>query len=165
MQKDYDNALRVLEEGMEITKELGDRRILVTVLSTLGSVAFEKGDFPVAANRFRESLMISHEVGDKYTMAKCFEGFADMLINLKTFDQAAILSAKYFSLLESSRKNLIEGELDKIDTMKKAIKENISDEDFEKYWKEGEAMSNEQGIEYVMKISERLSIPETSGNQ
>lgn len=154
MQKDYDNARRILEQSLVILKELGDRRIYVTPLSTLGTVAYETGDIPLAVKYLNESLIISHEVGDKYTMAKCFEGFADILIQLKKFESACKLTSKYFSLLESTQKNVIEGETIRVETMRASIKENLSDEEFEKLWSEGKTMTNEEGIEFVKNISE-----------
>ncbi len=45
MQKDYINSQLILEECLEIIKELGDRRVYVTPLNTLGNVALELGEY------------------------------------------------------------------------------------------------------------------------
>lgn len=148
MLKDFDESERLLEESLEIIREIGDRRIYVTAISTLGSIANDRDDYPKAVKMYKESIIISNELGDKYTISKGFEGFATIFVKLKKFKEACLMAEKYISLLESSNKNIIEGELTRIEEMKADLKSNLSIEDFEKYWIEGEAMTVEQALDY-----------------
>ncbi|MEZ4690553.1 MAG: tetratricopeptide repeat protein [Ignavibacteria bacterium] len=76
-------AERYLEESIEILKDIGDRRVYVTPISTLGSILIEKEDFNKAMRMFTEAIKIAEELGDNYTIAKGFEGISDIFIRLK----------------------------------------------------------------------------------
>jgi hypothetical protein len=51
--------------------------------------------------------------------------------------------------LESSNKNVVEGELIRIEEIKKVLRENLDAADFEKYWADGETLKTEDAISYV----------------
>ncbi|MEO6695803.1 MAG: tetratricopeptide repeat protein [Ignavibacteria bacterium] len=153
MQKNFEESSRFLEESLDITRDLGDRRIMVTTISTLGSIAFDTDDIAGAVRYFTESINISNELGDNYTISKGLEGFAGILLKLKKYKEACLIGAKYAFLLESSNKNLIEGELIRINEMKTNLKMNLSVKDYEKYWAEGMAMSVEEAIEHISLIN------------
>ena len=158
MIKDFEKSVIYLEEALEIIREIGDRRIYVTAVGTLGSIANDKGDYPKAVKMYTESIVISKELGDKYSMAKGIEGFATILVIQKKFKEACLLAAKYISLLESSNKNIIEGELTRIEDIKATLKSNLSESDFEKYWTEGEAMTVEDALLIMSNEVSRLTI-------
>ena len=149
MIKDYDESERRLEESLEISEELGDKRILVTTIGTLGSIAIDRGDYCKAVKLHSRAVEIAGEIGDKYSMAKGIEGFAMILVALKKYKEGCLMAAKYISLLESSNKNMIEGEYIRIEEIKTTLKSNLSDAYFQKYWTEGESMSIEKVLEYA----------------
>lgn len=156
MQQNYDEAERLLEEGLEITRDLGDRRIYVVSICTLGSVAVDKGDLSKAVKMFIDAIVISNEIGDKYTIAKGLEGLATVLMKLKKFDIGCLMASKFVSLFESTNRNVIEGELIRIEEFKTTLKSNLGDGDFKKYWAEGESMTIEKVIEYETSILELI---------
>ncbi|MFZ1461879.1 MAG: tetratricopeptide repeat protein [Ignavibacteria bacterium] len=149
MVKDFDESQRWLEESLEITEEIGDKRISVTTLGTLGSIAVDSGDYSKAVKLHRRSIEIADEIGDKYSMAKGIEGFAMILVALKKYKAGCFMAAKYISLLKASNKNMIEGELIRIEEIKTTLKSNLNDDEFHKYWSEGETMTIEKVLEYA----------------
>lgn len=152
MVKDFDESEKRLEESLEITEQIGDKRISVTTLSTLGSIAHDRGDFTKAFNLQRRSIEIANEIGDKYSMAKGIEGFAFILVSLKKYNIGCKMAARYISLLESSNKNIIEGELVRIEEIKTTLKSNLTEPEFRKYWAEGENMTIENVLENASSI-------------
>lgn len=152
MLKEYDEAERLIEESLVIIRDLGDKRVFVTAVSTLGSIANDKGDFEKAKKMFIESITVSNEIGDRYSLSKGFEGFAEIYLSQKNYNASCILAAKYISLLESSKKNIIEGEIVRIKNIKSALRSNLSETDYETYWKKGESMTAEETMEFINEI-------------
>lgn len=149
MQHKYAEAENYLERSLAITKELGDKRIQVTTLATLGSIANDLIDFTKAAKMFKESITLSNEIGDKYSLGKGIEGIASIFLKINKFEECCLLSGQYFSLLQSSNKNMIDAELIKIEEMKTELRSNLSEVVFEKLLEEGEKMSIEKVFKYA----------------
>ncbi len=159
MQKDYDKAERVLEESLGIIRELGDRRVYVTPLNTLGTIAVERNEFQKAIRLFNESIAIAKDIGDKYSIAKGIEGFAAMLMSMKKFREGCRLCAVYYSLLESSHINFVEGEQVRIEELKKILRENLDEAEFKKYWEEGGKLTVDEAIDNIDTITKSLMLP------
>jgi len=68
-QGDYPAARTLLEEGLELKRELEDRRGIASSLSTLGSVARYQGDYRAARALLEESLAIRREQCDRWGIA------------------------------------------------------------------------------------------------
>ncbi len=54
--------------------------------------------------------------------------------------------------MKSSNKNLIKAEFERFDMFKTTLKTNLGESEFEKCWSEGEAMTIEEAVAYVMSI-------------
>jgi tetratricopeptide (TPR) repeat protein len=61
----------VVEEGLALFRELGDKEGIASSLNTLGSVASQEKDYASARLFMEESLTFRHEAGDKYGIAVC----------------------------------------------------------------------------------------------
>lgn len=149
MQKDFEEAEKCLLESLEIIKEIGDKRVYVTAINTLANIAYDTGDYPKAVQLFCESLVIADEIGDNYSIAKDFEGFANIYIAMENYEMGCRMAGKYISLMNATNRNLIEGELERIENTKEILKSKLGDTDFEKYWSEGENMNIESALKYV----------------
>ena len=68
-QGDYPGARALLQESLELKRELGDRRGIASSLSTLGSVARYQGDYQAARALLEESLAIRREQNDQWGIA------------------------------------------------------------------------------------------------
>ena len=64
-QTDFAAARPLLEQGLAISRGLGDRLGLARSLNNLGSLAFEQGDYPAAQTLYEESLAVWRELGDR----------------------------------------------------------------------------------------------------
>ena len=78
-QGDYLAARALLEEGLAIRRELGDRRGTAGSLSNLGVVAINQGDYPAARALYQESLAIDREIGDRWSIAMSLNNLANVV--------------------------------------------------------------------------------------
>jgi len=67
---DYSQARTLYEEGLSISRELGDRRRVAAALGNLGMIACEQGAYSTAIARHEESLAIWRELGDRIGIAR-----------------------------------------------------------------------------------------------
>jgi tetratricopeptide (TPR) repeat protein len=64
-QGDYASAQALLEEGLALFREIGDKGGVAVSLNTLGNVAKEQGDYSSARSLLEESLALQRELGNK----------------------------------------------------------------------------------------------------
>lgn len=70
-----DRAARSLQEGLDLAKKLGDRRVEANVLSGLGLIAEIQGNYAEAVTNYQQALAIRQKLND-------LRGAAGMHINL-----------------------------------------------------------------------------------
>lgn len=149
MQGHHDKARQLLEESLKITRDLGDIRIMVFPLSTLGLIETEYKKYNESIRLFKEVILISKELNDKYSLAKGFDGYAYNFLLLKNYEYACIAAEKYISLMSTSNKNVTDAERERFGMFRTSLKENLGKEDFEKFWKKGEAMNIDEAFEFI----------------
>ena len=60
----FEHAAKLLQEGLDISRQMGDRINTANCLYNLGSLAAYLGDFDAYESSYREALNIRHEMGD-----------------------------------------------------------------------------------------------------
>ena len=65
---DYETALRYLEQSLEISREIGDRKNEGGALNNIGEIYRARGDYETAFRYLEQSLEISREIGDRSVM-------------------------------------------------------------------------------------------------
>ncbi len=73
-QGDYDTALALIDEGVTIAREVGDKRTIAMLLAHKGSLASSHGDEATASTYYDECLTLSREVGYKAGVATSLQG-------------------------------------------------------------------------------------------
>jgi non-specific serine/threonine protein kinase len=68
-QGDYTAARALLEEGLALYRELGDRHGVANGLNNLGTVAWMRGDYAAAHTLYGESRNLARELGDRWGVA------------------------------------------------------------------------------------------------
>jgi len=61
---DSDKAEKLIEEGLEVSRELGNKDDIASGLNNLASVVYERGDYTKARELIEETLAIDRESGD-----------------------------------------------------------------------------------------------------
>jgi len=65
----YAEAQRLLEQSLEIAREIGDNRRIAAVLQPLGMVCLGRGDVAAARRHLTEALAMARELGNKRELA------------------------------------------------------------------------------------------------
>ena len=61
----YQQAIDLLEQSLDITREIGDRAIERRALGNLGNAYLNLGQYQRAIDLFEKSLVISREIGNR----------------------------------------------------------------------------------------------------
>ncbi len=67
----YDEGIRIIEEQLDISERIADKRNLVTLYTNLGIIYLEKGNLDNALICFEKGLALAEELGDKFNTAIC----------------------------------------------------------------------------------------------
>jgi tetratricopeptide (TPR) repeat protein len=70
----YDEADRLLGEGLEISRGLGNAWAIAYSLDFLSTSAYARGAYAEAENLLQEGLVLSQQVGDRFTTAYALNG-------------------------------------------------------------------------------------------
>ena len=76
IQDDNQRALILLEQSLDLSRHLDDRRGIATALNGLGNVALQQGDYTSAATHFGESLALRRELSDTWGIATSLNNLA-----------------------------------------------------------------------------------------
>ncbi len=76
LQGDYAGASSKFEDGLSVSRRIGDRTGIYVAMYNLALVSFARGDHEHAARWFGEGLTLSEQMGDRANVAYCLEGLA-----------------------------------------------------------------------------------------
>ena len=153
-QGDYARATRLLEESLELRRQLGNKWGIAVSLGTLGWVAMHEGDWQRAVARLGESLEVRKEIEDRGGSAWCLERLAELAIARGKAEKAVrLLSAA--AVLRISIGSVIDP-VDQPDyqKMRAALRMELGEERFTAIWTEGRVLSLEQAIAYALQDSD-----------
>jgi predicted ATPase/class 3 adenylate cyclase/Tfp pilus assembly protein PilF len=95
---DFSTARMRLEESLEISRKLGDKQGVATVINNLGWIAAQLGELDAAEKLSQESLALHTELGDKRGRAVAFNNLAWAAYAQSEFALAYSLQEKNLSL-------------------------------------------------------------------
>jgi predicted ATPase/class 3 adenylate cyclase len=95
---EYITARPLLEESLEIWRELGDKKGMATVINNLGWIAAQLGELISASELSGESLTLHAELGNKRGMAVAFNNLSIVAFVQADFSRAFSLQEKSLSL-------------------------------------------------------------------
>jgi predicted ATPase/class 3 adenylate cyclase/Tfp pilus assembly protein PilF len=87
-QHDFEPAAELLEAGLALYQEIGDKRGCAWAISELGHLALYQGDDERAATRYAEGLALSRELGDTYNSAWALNHLGTVALRSGTPEQA-----------------------------------------------------------------------------
>jgi len=161
-QGDYATARSMHEESLAIRRELRDTEGIASSLNNLGLVADDQGDFASARSLHEESLAMLRELGDKRGCAECLAGLGGVAAGMgqaQSQTQAVWYAERGSRLLGAAQALLeaigavlgAEGRM-VYEQQVASARAQLSEEEFEKAWAEGRAMSMEAAIEYAIDV-------------
>ncbi|MGH7600482.1 MAG: tetratricopeptide repeat protein, partial [bacterium] len=95
---DYIIARPLIEESLEIWRELGDKKGMATVINNLGWIAAQLGELISASELSGESLTLHAELGDKRGMAVAFNNLSTVAFVQAEFSRARSLQENSLNL-------------------------------------------------------------------
>lgn len=101
-QSDYAEAWALLEQGLALCRELGDKRGIGFSLNSLGHMSLYQGDYATARELFTESLALFRELGDKPDIAASFNNLGSMATNQGNYAEARALLEQSLALFRES---------------------------------------------------------------
>ena len=94
----YDTAFELMNEALDIMRELNDIRGIARALWQLGGCAVRHGKYDQATQYFREALPYLRIIGDRGQTAIALSGLAEVAIRQGDFKQAAILEKESIAM-------------------------------------------------------------------
>lgn len=85
---EFDDAFAYIEQACELYAELGDRRGVSNMLTTLGETARQRGDYPKAAELYQQALTIAREIGEHTSQIICLNNLGGVRVGMGDHDAA-----------------------------------------------------------------------------
>ena len=85
---DVDRARKLIEESLQISRDMGDRSGIKDTLVRLGILEYDQGRFEEAAKSYEESLAINRESGDKLSIAILLNNLGNVYSNQGDYSRA-----------------------------------------------------------------------------
>jgi len=95
---DYPAARKLLEQSLELSRALGDRKGVALVLNNLGAVAIEQGDHAAARGLYEESLALLRELGERPIAAGVLGNLAIVAHECGDLDAARAMSEESLAM-------------------------------------------------------------------
>jgi non-specific serine/threonine protein kinase len=149
----YERAADFYEQSLDINRELDSHLSLAIPLFNLAWVSLRYNDYSQAKGLLEETLKLFREFGDESRILYCVGGFAALMgINGKPAHATRLFGAVE-SLLETigmdwSTDRTDQKEFDRYLTI---VRDQLDEAAFARAWKEGQAMTLEQAIEFALK--------------
>jgi predicted ATPase/DNA-binding SARP family transcriptional activator len=148
--KDYQSAMALFEESLALSRELADKQGIAAALGNLGLVSQYRRDYHQATTLLAESLALYYELGDRLGVAERLEELAGVACVQEQLERSTRLLGASETLRGaigalSSPSARAEHECYAI-----AAREGLGQEAFALAWTQGQAMTMEQVIEYVL---------------
>lgn len=84
----YEQSYSYLEQAQALYRELGDRRGVSNMLSTMGETARQRGDYPAAVRLYQEALAIARDIGERTGQIICLNNLGGARLGLGDYDEA-----------------------------------------------------------------------------
>ena len=97
-QGDSTRATILLEESLDLSRALADRRLIAYILSALGELRYSRGDYEQATALYEESLPLLRELGDKLVLPLALSQWGQILLAQGEYEQSRALCEESLAL-------------------------------------------------------------------
>lgn len=159
---DHERAVRHFEEGLVLSREVGDRLTGHMALCGLALSSRIRGERGRAARLYAEALALAAEAGDRADAAHCVEGLAGLIAEGGDPERAARLFGASEALLETAGASHYAPAQERAihEEAFEALRSGLGEETFEALRTAGRRMTPELAVEYALESPpERASRP------
>ena len=144
--KNYDEAEYILLEAYKISKDCGYNMNLFPIRIHLGRLYTETGNFPSAINIYKEYLNERDKPGGEFFMNDVIAGFGRIFYERKKYIEAVKLFGLIESLSKGGKIKPLNKNFNLRDTEKDNILNELGEEEYRKYWNEGNVMKLDDAV-------------------
>jgi DNA-binding NarL/FixJ family response regulator len=149
---EFSEAQVSYEKSLVIFQELGAVRECAGVIHNLGHTFLHQGDAGHAAQLFKESMEMHRNQGNRRGIAECLTGFAAIAVRKNLAVQAAGLLASSTRFGGEASGSMWVAERMEYEGILSAIRQQLTDGQFEAAQDEGRIWSLEHAIEVALKL-------------
>lgn len=146
--KNYDEAEYILLEAYKISKDCGYNMNLFPIRIHLGRLYTETENYTSAINIYKEYLNEREKPGGEFFMNDVIAGFGRIFYERKKYIEAVKLFGLIESLSKGGKIKPLNKNFNLRDTEKNNILNDLGEEEYGKYWNEG----NEMKLDYAVNI-------------
>jgi predicted ATPase/class 3 adenylate cyclase len=144
-------ARAYLEEALAIDRKLNDEDGVATDLLNLGVVALDEREYEKARSLLLESLILFQKVEDTHGMADCLENLMGVEGSGEgSAERAPVLAGAAEVLREEAGAPLSPQEMARYERYLAAARAKLDDESWQRGWKDGQSMTTEEVVGYVL---------------
>jgi CHAT domain-containing protein/tetratricopeptide (TPR) repeat protein len=101
--------LQAWRQALEIYQETGDRAGESVVLTNIGAVLINLGQYPQALEHYQQALAIARDIGDRAVEGASFSGIGEVYRNLGQYPQALEYYQQALMIIRSTENRAVEG--------------------------------------------------------
>jgi non-specific serine/threonine protein kinase len=151
-QGDYARAARLVQESLELRRQLGNQWGVGVSLGTLGWVVLRQGDRRQAATHLSASLTLRQEIGDQGGCAWCLERLGEIAQADGQTGKAARLFGAAAGLRRAIGSVIDPADREEYDRRLATLREALGEAQFAAAWEAGRALNLEQAVAYALEV-------------
>jgi tetratricopeptide (TPR) repeat protein len=150
-QGDHERAQSLAEERLGLWRSVGFGLQIAWAIYDLGRIAVLQNNLGTAVSRFKESLLLFQQKGSLKDKILCLIGPAHLLTAQGKMEHATRLYGAFQNLSESNHVELEPYDRAEMERIFKTLHADLEETQFARAWAEGEKMSLDEAIDYVLK--------------
>jgi predicted ATPase/DNA-binding CsgD family transcriptional regulator len=154
-------AKSIYEDCLKICRLTGERRRIAMVLGNLGIIAERMRQYEQAKSLIQESILLACEIDYKYTIPAKLSLMAGVFAGQGHMNRAAHLLSASLAINETLGIVAQANTQVEIDRYTSNLRTQLGEEVFNTYWREGQKMSLERAVQYVLEEA----IPQSVSDQ
>ncbi|HXQ37927.1 MAG TPA: hypothetical protein VN843_28225, partial [Anaerolineales bacterium] len=151
--KDYEEARSLLEKAFHAHQEIGARFNVILVKSSLAHMERELGNYVIALDIYRETIVAFRDVAQTGAVAHQLECFGFIALAQNHPERALQLFAAANALREKGGTPMNPDEQVYFDDQLKGLREKMDEIQFDSIWSRGLVLTMEQAIELALEIA------------
>jgi non-specific serine/threonine protein kinase len=158
-QGDADRAAHHVAEAVRHQRDLGYTWALGDTLRILGDVAHERGDYTAALTAYRESVMLTHDHGDRRFLTNALAGIAGVAAAQRQPERAARLYSATAVLRDQLGLGTESWQRTRHERAITAARESLPPDIFATAWATGETLPLDQTVAEALATAESSDLP------
>jgi len=148
-QGQFDLARKYYVECEGLLRATGDRGDVARFVHNLGYIAQHEEELESAESQFRKSLTMFRRLGNRRGMAECMAGLAGLKAQQGQVEWGTTLLSAAESLLTGTGSAWWPADRVEVERNREMLRSSLSEDEFTKAWKTGEAMTIDQALNFA----------------